>query len=295
MIKSDNLKRCLQYLLPQHTLSRVCGKLAGMSAEKLKNLAIKRFISHFNVDMSLAQEPDPCAYPDFNSFFIRHLKPELRPITTGENDIACPVDGIISQIGRIKEDNLLQAKGLDYNVCDLLGGDSKQAELFQDGYFATLYLSPKDYHRVHMPFTGVLQEMIYIPGKLFSVQPITVRTIKKLFTRNERAVCLFSTAIGPMAIILVGAVIVAGIHTRWHGQVTPQPKKKQQHWHYSHDPAIILQGGEEMGYFQLGSTVIVLFSKSSKCQWSSAVYPGATVKYGQLLAQHPPVNAGAAQ
>ncbi|MEE9452139.1 MAG: archaetidylserine decarboxylase [Gammaproteobacteria bacterium] len=271
----------IQKISPQHLISRFFGLIANLSfCPRLKNWAIKTYIRAYHIDMSEAQDEQIEAYPSFNHFFIRRLKPELRPIANGSNEIASPVDGRISQIGRITMGKLLQAKGFNYQLTDLLAG--RQMASFENGYFATCYLSPKDYHRIHMPFTGTLQEMSYIPGKLFSVNPATVQGIDNLFARNERAVCIFQTEIGPMAIILVGAIIVAGMNTIWHGDI--KKNKKIQHWQYNEKTPIMLQRGEEMGHFKLGSTVILLFSQSSQLQWLDNLQQHTAIKCGQLLA-----------
>jgi len=277
----DYLKTIPQYLVPQHGLSRLFGKLAAIQQATIKNWGISQFIRHYGVNMAEARQTNPQAYSDFNSFFIRQLKPELRPITTETNTLACPIDGTISQIGTIQQGRILQAKGVNFSVDELLGGN--QQGRFQQGYFATLYLSPKDYHRIHMPLTGTLQSMTYIPGKLFSVQPSTVRTVKCLFSRNERVVTLFDTELGPLAVILVGAMIVASIHTRWHGTVAPQRSHAIQQWNYASEQQITLQRGEEMGYFTLGSTVILLLDSNKTAQWDPSIKIDSTVKYGQAL------------
>jgi phosphatidylserine decarboxylase len=276
MAKLDTLQ---QHLLPQHTLSRLVGKLINSQQPRLKNAIIHWFIQHYHVDMSEALEPNASHYKNFNDFFTRALRPDARPIVQGDAVIACPNDGYVSQIGPIEEGRIFQAKGRHFNLLELLGNDSEMAALFEQGQFATLYLSPKDYHRVHMPLTGTLRSMLYVPGKLFAVKPNTVNSVNNLFARNERVVCLFETAIGPMAVILVGAVIVASIHTAWSGQVAPNNLSKVT---YYNDVHLTLQKGEEMGHFQLGSTAIVLFPKGSMT-WDPALHAGMEIKLGQAL------------
>ncbi len=267
-----------QYLLPQHLLSRLIGRLANGRWSWLKNAMIRWFIKHYHVDMSIAEVPDPSRYDTFNQFFTRALKAEARPIVTGDT-IACPADGFISQVGMIKDNRIFQAKGFSFDLVELLGGSSEQAKSFQNGNFATIYLSPKDYHRVHMPMDGALQEMVYVPGKLFSVNRDSVAHIPNLFARNERVVSLFNTPIGEMALILVGAMIVASIETIWSGLVNPS--KTIQTWQFS-DENIVLKKGEEMGRFQLGSTVIVLFAPGVM-QWRDDIRPDQAVLMGQQL------------
>ena len=270
-----------QYLLPQHLLSRLTGKLAQSQMPWLKNLLIRAVIKHFDVDMSIAEHPNPEDYPDFNTFFTRALKPGVRPIVTGDDEIACPVDGFVSEIGHINDGQLLQAKGQTYSVETLLAGNSAWAELFDDGEFATLYLSPKDYHRVHMPLAGRLTRMAYVPGKLFSVNKASVGGIPNLFARNERVVCLFETAQGPMAVILVGAMLVASMVTVWHGVVAPDKCRLITTWDYA-DKDIELKKGDELGRFQYGSTAIVLLPKNI-ASWNPELTPDTAVKMGSLL------------
>lgn len=256
MIK-NKLYILLQKIVPQHLLSLFAGFIANCHWPWVKNSFIHWFIRRYQVDMSAAIQPDPSQYPTFNSFFTRHLKPELRPIDQDPNSIVSPVDGIISQAGSLQMTRIIQAKGFDYDLLSLLGGNNDRAQPFLNGNFVTLYLAPKDYHRVHMPISGQLKEMTYIPGNLFSVNSITANHIPHLFSRNERVVCIFETPIGQMAMILVGAMIVASINTAWAGKITPPRQQKIQTWSY-HDK-IMLNRADEMGYFELGSTVILLF------------------------------------
>ena len=215
-------------------------------------------------------------------FFTRALKPEMRPIAGGANDIACPVDGTISQIGKIVENRLFQAKGRYFSLEALLGGSRDLANNFRNGQFATIYLSPRNYHRIHMPLPGNLKQMIHVPGRLFSVNPLTTRTVRSLFARNERVVCLFETPAGSMAMILVGAICVASIETVWAGAVTPyRPRGRLREWNYTDKP-VYLERGDEMGRFNMGSTVIVLFGPESS-RWETALREDSAVKTGQLI------------
>ncbi|NOG30875.1 phosphatidylserine decarboxylase [Halomonas sp. TBZ9] len=245
----------LQYPLPHHALSRLIGKLAECDSPKLKNALIKAFIQRFNVDMREALSEDINAYTSFNDFFTRPLKDAARPIGEG---IVSPADGTLSQFGPIRAGQLVQAKGHIFSAQTLLGGDASLAEAFLGGSFATVYLSPRDYHRVHMPMTGTLREMIYVPGRLFSVNQATANHVPGLFARNERLVCIFDTEQGPMAVVLVGAMIVAAIETVWAGQITPLAGSPQR---TRFDQPITLEKGAEMGRFKLGSTVVMCFAE----------------------------------
>ncbi len=274
-----NLNILIQYLLPQHALSRLAGWLSNRRWLWFKNWQINFFIKRYNVDINAALLPTVEDYPTFNSFFTRKLKPNLRPLPAETNAIISPADGCISQLGNINHDQLFQAKGFHFTSHALLGS-TEHAEQFQDGSFITIYLSPKDYHRVHMPFTGKLRETIYIPGKLFSVNQQTVRTVPQLFSRNERLVCLFDTDFGPMAIILVGAMLVGSINTAWDSQ-SPQSKKIVRKT-YSQSSAIILNRGDELGYFKMGSTVIALFPKK-KIHWAPNLGENSLLQMGEFL------------
>jgi phosphatidylserine decarboxylase len=268
-----------QYLVPHHLLSRLVGKFASCTYPPFKNRLIDWFIQRYGVNMSEAMESDPHQYQDFNHFFTRALRPDARSIA--EDGIIYPVDGAISQIGDIRDGRIFQAKGMDYSLQELLGGSEAIAAPFINGRFATLYLAPKDYHRIHMPIEGELQTMIHVPGRLFSVNAKTTDTVPRLFARNERVITIFSTPVGPMAMILVGAMIVASIHTIWHGQVTPPERDKISTWHYGNNPMRLQRAGE-MGHFQLGSTAIVLFAKDTMT-WNSALQPGQDVRLGQVM------------
>jgi len=255
------VKVSLQYILPKHAVSRLAGKLAAAEAGFFSTWLIKLFIRHFNVDMQEAEQSDPRAYKSFNEFFTRPLKAGVREIVKDETKLACPVDGTVSQLGDIEQEQIFQAKGHDYSLTALLGGDSALSQPFVDGKFATIYLSPKDYHRIHMPVDGQLTDMIYVPGELFSVNPLTTANVPGLFARNERVVTLFDTPKGKMALVLVGATIVASIETIWAGAVTPPTGKQVMRWQYpaKSNNAVFLKKGQEMGLFKLGSTVVALF------------------------------------
>ncbi|GAA5315737.1 MAG: hypothetical protein AseanaTS_09420 [Candidatus Pelagadaptatus aseana] len=273
----------LQYLLPQHALSRAAGWLANTSIAWIKNPFTRWFVNRYDIDMSEAAQSDPCAYRSFNDFFTRALKDGARPIDSANNTVVFPADGAISQLGNIQHGRVFQAKGQDYSLIELLGGDAETAKPFQDGKFATVYLSPRDYHRVHMPLTGTLKSMIHVPGDLFSVNDVTAENVPRLFSRNERAVCLFDTEAGPMAVILVGAMIVASIETVWAGQVAPVAKTVTT-THYGNQPVIKLEKGEEMGRFKLGSTAIVLFGPDAM-NWQKSLETGSPTRMGEAMGQ----------
>ncbi len=277
----DRLKISSQYLVPQHLLSRLVGQLADSRWPLIKNNFIDFFVNRFNIDMSLAAEENPHAYATFNDFFTRALKDGVRPIT--EIGVACPADGAVSQLGKIEDERIFQAKGHYYTLTQLLGGDPAQAEPFRNGDFITIYLSPRDYHRVHMPYSGTLRDMIYVPGELFSVNTLTARNVPRLFARNERVVAFFDTEIGPMAVVLVGAMIVASIETAWAGLITP-PKRELRVTHYlPHNNLIELNRGDEMGRFKLGSTAIVLFGPNV-VKWKTELQEGSTTCMGEQIA-----------
>lgn len=275
----------LQYLLPHHALSRLIGCLANCQHPVIKNPLIRAFIKRYRVDMELAERKQAEDYLHFNDFFTRSLVDGARPINDSDAGIVCPADGAISQLGTIRHGRIFQAKGQDFSLAELLGGDTERACPFQDGQFATVYLSPRDYHRVHMPLGGTLKEMIYVPGKLFSVNQTTAENVPGLFARNERVVCIFDTEAGPMALVLVGAMIVASVETVWAGEVAPARRRLQT---FNYDPdtrePIKLAKGEEMGRFKLGSTAIVLFGPGV-AQWREGLHSGSPVQMGELMGQ----------
>ncbi|WP_049631867.1 archaetidylserine decarboxylase [Cellvibrio sp. pealriver] len=271
----------LQHLVPQHGLSRAAGWLASTPNKFVKNTFISWFVKRYNVDMSLAAEENPLAYGCFNDFFTRALKPGARPVDSTQDSIVSPADGAISQLGKIIDGRIFQAKGQDYTAQELLGGDEALAAEFAEGDFATVYLSPRDYHRVHMPYGGKLRTMISIPGELFSVNTVTAENVPRLFARNERVVAIFDTDIGPMAVVLVGAMIVAGIETVWDGQVAPFASREIATSLYPYQN-IVLNKGDEMGRFKLGSTAIILFAKD-KIQWDSRFAATTPTKMGERM------------
>lgn len=277
---SAKLFALIQYPLPHHLLSRVMWRLTRIRISWFKNFAIKKFIAHFKIDMSLAIEENPENYPSFNHFFTRALKPEVRPVASGSNNIVSPVDGAVSQMTAIDDSTIIQAKGQSYSVEALLG-DSEMAGLFNNGNFTTLYLSPRDYHRIHMPVDGTLKKVIHVPGRLFSVNPATVHNVPALFARNERVVCLFETPLGPMAMVQVGAIFVSSIETVWQGEITPPSHHEVRSWNYT-DHTVNLKQGEEMGRFNMGSTVILLFAENAM-QWLEQHKETDPVQMGQLL------------
>ncbi len=271
----------IQHIVPQQLLSRCTGWLARLCRPVwLKNRAIGAFVRHFRVDMSEAEEPDVRAYPCFNAFFTRALKEGARPIAPA--DVVCPADGTVSQLGTISEGLIFQAKGRYYSTEALLGGDAARAARFARGMFATIYLSPRDYHRVHMPLDGTLTATTYVPGRLFSVNPTTADNVDRLFARNERLVCHFDTHAGPMAMILVGAMIVAGIETVWSGQVAPPPRRPVFRDYAELPERVELAKGQEMGRFLLGSTVILLFPEGSVA-WDASYEAGSRTRLGESL------------
>ncbi len=276
----EQLKARLFYVFPHHLLSRAIYWLTRL--ETAYNQPVMRwFIRHFDVDMSEAETTDLSAYSSFNAFFTRSLKADARPINSGAKNIICPADGRISQLGKINRGRILQAKGQHYTVTELLGGSEKRAAPYFDGTFCTIYLSPRDYHRVHMPLDGLLTEMVHIPGRLFSVAPYTTRVIPRLFARNERVASLFETDFASMAMVLVGAVNVAAIETVWAGLVTPPKGKEIAVTDYPTE-MIHLKRGQEMGRFNMGSTVILLFPPGMAA-WDANLSADDAVKMGQRL------------
>ncbi len=273
----------LQYLAPQHFLSRVAGWLADSKISWLKALLIRRFAEFYGVDMAEAARPDLASYSCFNDFFCRALKPTARPIADADKGVVSPADGAFSQLGKISRGRIFQAKGRDYSLLELVGGSSKVAEHFTDGNFATIYLAPKDYHRLHMPVDGTLVSMTHIPGSLFSVNPTTTDNVPRLFARNERVCCVFDTSLGPLALVLVGAMIVASIETTWAGLVTPAGKEITT-MEYQSQP-IQLKRGQEFGRFKLGSTVILLCPRNA-LHWLEDIHADSPVKMGELIAKH---------
>ncbi|GAA4325478.1 archaetidylserine decarboxylase [Pigmentiphaga soli] len=279
----DTLFIASQYAAPHALISRLAGRVADSRTPWLKNALIRRFIRRYDVDMSQALREDPTAYESFNDFFTRALKNDARPLDPAPEAVLCPTDGAISQIGPIDGDAIFQAKGHSFTATDLLGGDPVRARAFQGGHFATVYLSPRDYHRVHMPLAGTLRQTVYVPGRLFSVNPLTARRVPNLFARNERLACLFDTALGPMAVVLVGAMIVGSIETVWAGLVTPHAARPVvTDFDVQAPDAVHLDRGAEMGRFKLGSTVVVLLGPQV-LRWASRLVHLEPVRMGQNL------------
>ena len=278
---SDRLAVLPQYLLPTQALTTLAGKFASARLGGLTTSVIRWFVGRYNVNMAEAANPDIASYTSFNDFFTRALKPGARPLA--QADLICPVDGAISQFGPIAKDQVFQAKGHTYSTTALVGGDAAAAARFDNGHFATLYLSPRDYHRIHMPCAGELTRMVHVPGDLFSVNPTTARGVPGLFARNERVVCFFESAQGPFVLVLVGATIVGSMATVWHGQVNPPRTGVLRQWDYAKGQ-VSLQQGEEMGRFLLGSTVVMLFPQGPlqfNPQWS----PTRPIQLGEAMAQ----------
>jgi phosphatidylserine decarboxylase len=272
-----------QHLLPKQGLTRVAGRFAGARAGAATQAAIRRFIAYYGVNMAEAEQSDPAAYTSFNDFFTRALKPDARPLA--QADLVCPVDGAISQFGAIDGERIFQAKGHAFTAGELVGGDSTLAAHFHGGHFATLYLSPKDYHRIHMPCDGRLLRMVHVPGSLFSVNPATALGVPGLFARNERVVCVFEGSHGPWVLVLVGATIVGSIATAWHGVVNPKRTGKVAEWTYA-DGDVVLNKGEEMGRFLLGSTLVMLFRQGAIAfneEWA----PERPVRLGEPMGERP--------
>lgn len=283
----DKVKIALQYIMPKHLLSRLVGKLAAAELGAVTTAGIKWFIKQYKIDMSEAAQSDPEFYKTFNDFFTRALKPGIRPMSDDPQYIVHPVDGAVSQCGPIKDGQIFQAKGHEYSSLALLGDQADDAKRFEEGDFATIYLAPKDYHRIHMPVTGTLSKMTYVPGDLFSVNPLTAENVPGLFARNERVVAIFETEIGPIAMVLVGATIVASIETVWAGTVTPPTGKNVFTWEYptKGPEALTIEKGAEMGRFKLGSTVVMLFAKDALDEFADGVNPKAVTRMGQPFAK----------
>ena len=280
----DRLSVLPQYLLPKRGLTRLAGRVARARGGRATTRLIRWFVGKYGVEMSEAENPDIASYASFNDFFGRPLKPGARPLA--DADFISPVDGAISQFGAIDDHHILQAKGHRFTTTQLVGGDAALAGRFRHGSFANLYLSPRDYHRLHMPCAGRLQRMIYVPGALFSVNPMTARGVPGLFARNERVVCVFdSETHGPFVMVLVGATIVGSMATTWHGVVNPQRTGAIAEWDYSDQP-VMLEQGEEMGRFLLGSTVIVLFEKDV-IEFNADWRPEGPVRLGEVMGTRP--------
>jgi phosphatidylserine decarboxylase len=269
----------LQYLLPKKLLTQLAGAFARSQSGALTQFAIRKFVAKYGVNMGEAANPAIISYASFNDFFTRALRPGARPLESAA--YVCPVDGAISQFGAIDGDQIFQAKGHSYSTRALVGGDATLATLFEGGQFATIYLSPKDYHRIHMPCAGTLTRMIYVPGDLFSVNPATAQSVPGLFARNERVVCVFDSKRGPFVLTLVGATIVGSMATAWHGLVNPPRTSEIREWTYA-PGQVELKQGDEMGRFLLGSTVVMLWPANTlrfNATWSAA----GGVKMGEVM------------
>jgi phosphatidylserine decarboxylase len=280
--RGDRLRAALLTLLPHHPLSRGAGALARSRWAPVRTPMIALFRRAYGVDLAEAAEADPRRYPTFHAFFTRALAPGARPIPAGAGEIACPIDGAVSAAGAIAGDALLQAKGREFGLTDLLGGSPERAAPFEGGDFATLYLAPRDYHRVHMPLAGRLVETVHVPGRLFAVNRASVRGVPRLFARNERVAALFETAAGPMAVVLVGALLVGSIETVWAGRVTPPRGREVRAW--VPDAELRLDKGEELGRFAMGSTVILLFAPG-RVLWDERLVPGRAVRMGARIGE----------
>lgn len=289
---SERLAIFLQHVLPKRRLTALAGRIAGARGGAATTGIIRWFVKRYGVDMTEAAQSDVADYETFNAFFSRPLKPGLRPIARA--DFVSPVDGAISQVGAIEDHEIVQAKGHRFTLEDLLGGDGELAEQFRHGSFANLYLSPRDYHRLHMPCDGVLERMIYVPGSLFSVNPVTARGVPNLFARNERVMCLFSSPEhGRFACVLVGATIVGSIATTWHGVVNAKRHGRMAEWRYE-DRSVNLRQGEEMGRFLLGSTIVMLFRRDA-IVFASDWAPERPVRLGERMGDRPPPPMRAAR
>jgi phosphatidylserine decarboxylase len=281
---SDRFKVLPQYVLPKQALTSFAGRVAGHRGGAMTTRLIRWFVGKYGVNMDEAANPDIASYPSFNEFFTRPLKDGVRPLA--QADFVCPVDGAISQFGAIDDHHILQAKGHKFTTTQLVGGDASLAAHFQHGSFANLYLSPKDYHRLHMPCDGRLTRMIYVPGALFSVNPTTARGVPGLFARNERVVCVFeSEEFGTFVMVLVGATIVGSMATVWHGVVNPQRLGRVGEWTYDSEP-VVLKKGEEMGRFLLGSTIVMLF-KEKTIEFNPEWAPERSVRLGEMMGNRP--------
>ena len=282
----DYIKAWPQFLLPHHGLCNAMHAVTRIRAPFIKNPLIKWFAKQYEVNMDEAVEPDPTTYEHFNAFFTRALKPELRPVCEEANALLSPVDGAISQVGAISQGNIFQAKGRSYSLLELIGGDQQLTKEFAEGSFITLYLSPKDYHRIHMPLSGKLKHMLHVPGRLFSVSAATTRVVNRLFARNERVVTLFENAsAGDFYVISVGALFVGSMETVWHGAITPPHGGFLKRWDYdNNDASVNLTEAQEMGRFNMGSTVILLF-KPGTVRWSENLTVDSPVRMGQKLGE----------
>lgn len=279
---SDHLFAALQYVLPKHLLSRVVYALMRSRTPWIRDTILRVFLSGYKVDMSEAQQSDPYAYPSFNEFFTRALKAQARPIAADPNLIVSPVDGTVSQCGHLNDTSIFQAKGHNYSLKELLGGDEEAVEAYRNGSFACIYLAPYNYHRIHMPFDATVRSNLYVPGDLFSVNAATARAVPRVFARNERLICDFDTPLGRMAVVSVGALFVGSIETVHCGEVNPPPRGRKQAVPLSQGIGRSFSKGEELGRFNMGSTVVLLF-QANRMRWDARLAPESTVKLGQPI------------
>jgi phosphatidylserine decarboxylase len=282
----DKLFATLQYLLPKHLLTRVIYALARSESPFVKRTFLRIFLGNFNIDMTEAAQPDPFAYRSFNDFFTRALRPDARPIASDPSLIVSPVDGTVSQCGQLNDGSILQAKGRYYSLNELLAGDERAVAAYRGGSFACIYLAPYNYHRIHMPYAGTARSNVYVRGDLFSVNAATARAVPDLFARNERLICEFDTAVGRVAVVLVGALFVGSIETVHCGEVNPPPRARKAPVNIATGVGRQFTKGEELGRFNMGSTVVLLFERD-RIRWDSALVPGATVRLGGSIAQVP--------
>lgn len=278
----DRLFALLQYLLPKHLLSRLIYRLMRQRSPLVKNTVLRAFLAGYRVDMSEAEQSDPYAFATFNEFFTRALRPGVRPIATDPQLIVSPVDGVVSQCGHLDDDTIVQAKGQAYSLARLLGGDREMVDTYRGGSFACIYLAPYNYHRIHMPMDGAVLSNTYVPGELFSVNAATVRAVPRVFARNERLICDFDTHVGRMAVILVGALFVGSIETVHCGEVNPLPRGRKRIVPIPEGVGRTFQKGEELGRFNMGSTVIVLF-QSQRVRWDATLAPETQVRLGRAI------------
>jgi len=280
----DRWFAALQYILPKRALSRLIYALARSEVHWIRNTFLRTFLSVYRLNMAEAVQPDPFAYRSFNDFFTRALRPGVRPIAEDADAVVSPVDGTVSQCGAIAGDQLIQAKGQDYSLQELLAGDAEAVATYRGGSFACIYLAPYNYHRIHMPYAGTARDNVYVPGELFSVNAATARAVPRVFARNERLICDFATPLGRMAVILVGALFVGSIETVHCGEVNPPPRGRKAPTRIATGLGRHFAKGEELGRFNMGSTVILLFERN-RIDWESTLVPQATVQLGRPIAR----------
>jgi phosphatidylserine decarboxylase len=278
----DRLFAAFQYLIPKRALSRIVYSVMRMESPAFKRMLIKSFLSGYKVNMAEAVQSDPFAYRSFNEFFTRPLRPGARTIAPGNDIIVSPVDGTVSQAGPLHGETIIQAKGIDYSALELLAGDAEAAAAYRDGSFTCIYLAPYNYHRIHMPFGGQLRKTVYVPGDLFSVNAATARAVPRVFARNERVICEFDTALGRMAVILVGALFVGSMETVYAGEINPPPRRSRQPTTIAKGVGQTLPKGAELGRFNMGSTVVLLFQRG-KTRWEPSLQPLASVQMGRAI------------